>query len=108
MKDEPARDIEEILAAYVDRLNDGERLDEETILAEDPVHGPEIFEHLEVFIESTIQIGEGDEDRACQEIRSYMFCGRGARETQDQSQSNNQTTNGFLHFSGLPSEGIGQ
>ncbi len=70
MKDEPARELEEILASYVDRLNEGERLDEEMILAEDPVHGPEIFEHLEAFIESTV---EGDDSPALGTLGDYVL-----------------------------------
>jgi serine/threonine protein kinase len=46
--------LEDLLAHYVDRLNGGERIEREEILAENPVHGPEILEHLEGFIEWTV------------------------------------------------------
>ena len=52
--DEP-RDIEDILASYVDQLNEGDRLDPDRILAEHPVHGPEILDTLESFVESTVE-----------------------------------------------------
>ncbi len=51
--DEPNR-LEDLLARYIDRLNEGERITKEDILAENPVHGPEIAEHLEGFIECTV------------------------------------------------------
>jgi serine/threonine protein kinase/predicted Zn-dependent protease len=46
-RDEEA--LEELLSRYVDRLNAGEMLDAEKILAEHPTDGPELVERLEVF-----------------------------------------------------------
>ncbi|MBN1459433.1 MAG: protein kinase [Armatimonadetes bacterium] len=41
--------IDEELAGYIDRLNRGEILDEEKVLAEHPTNGGEIWSRLEVF-----------------------------------------------------------
>jgi hypothetical protein len=55
MASDEGDELEDLLGRYVDRLNDGERLDPEAVLAENPVHGPEIVAHLESFIESTVE-----------------------------------------------------
>lgn len=47
---EPEREIEELLAHYVDRLNAGERLDPHQILAEQPFRGAELLEEIEAFM----------------------------------------------------------
>jgi hypothetical protein len=44
--DDESDRLESLFARYVDRLNDGEKLDPEAVLAEEPVHGPKILEHL--------------------------------------------------------------
>jgi hypothetical protein len=51
--------LEELFAAYVERLNAGEELDPEKILTEDPVHGAEIIEHLEEYVGFTADATEG-------------------------------------------------
>ncbi len=51
-RESPDRDeeaLEELLSRYVDRLNAGEMLDAEKILAEHPDDGPELVERLEAF-----------------------------------------------------------
>ena len=55
MASDEGDELEDLLGRYIDRLNDGERLDPEAVLAENPVHGPEIVAHLESFIESTVE-----------------------------------------------------
>ncbi len=44
------KNLEEIFASYIERLNGGEELDPEKILAENPVLGAEIIEYLEGFV----------------------------------------------------------
>jgi hypothetical protein len=48
-------ELERLLGDYIDRLNAGERLDLDSILAEHPAHGPEIVEHLRSFSERTVR-----------------------------------------------------
>ena len=43
--------LEDVVAEYVDRLNDGERIKRDQILAEQPYLGQEILEHLESFVD---------------------------------------------------------
>ena len=45
------RDLEELFAAYVDRLQRGEKLDAEKILAENPILGSELLDYLEEYID---------------------------------------------------------
>ena len=52
---ESSQTMEDLLALYIDRLNDGEQLNQAVILAKHPMHGNEILEHLESFLESTIE-----------------------------------------------------
>ncbi len=47
---ESGQDLQDLVARYIDRLNDGEKLDRHQILAEQPFLGQEIIEHLEIFI----------------------------------------------------------
>jgi serine/threonine protein kinase len=54
MPADESKDLEELLAHYVDRLNEGEHIGREEILARNPVHGPKLIEHLEGFIEWTV------------------------------------------------------
>ncbi len=42
--------LEDVVAEYVDRLNDGERIKRDQVLAEQPYFGQEILEHLESFV----------------------------------------------------------
>ncbi|HVR74912.1 MAG TPA: serine/threonine-protein kinase, partial [Planctomycetota bacterium] len=53
-------DLQDLLARYVDRLNEGQRFRREDILAEHPVHGPELVEHLESFLEHSVATGENE------------------------------------------------
>ncbi len=50
MESDSKRDLEELLASYVDRLNEGEGLDPDKILAENPLVGAEILEYLEDYV----------------------------------------------------------
>ncbi len=43
-------ELEKLFASYVDRLNNGEELDPETILAENPIFGAEIIEYLDDYM----------------------------------------------------------
>lgn len=47
----PEVPLEDLVAAYVDRLTDGERLARDQILAEQPDRGLEILEHLEAYLD---------------------------------------------------------
>jgi len=47
--------IEDLVASYVDRLNGGERLTPEQILAGEPDLGPEILEHLKVLLDADVE-----------------------------------------------------
>ena len=50
MASDSERNLEELFTSYVDRLNDGEELDAEKILAENPIMGVEILDYLEDYI----------------------------------------------------------
>ncbi len=52
--DNDKANLEDILADYIDRLNSGERIGREEILAAHPIEGPEIVEHLETLLERTV------------------------------------------------------
>ncbi|MBI4586436.1 MAG: protein kinase [Planctomycetes bacterium] len=49
------KNLEALFAHYVDRLNSGEKLDAEKILAENPQLGKELLEYLEGFIEAGLK-----------------------------------------------------
>ncbi len=55
---ESAEDLQDLIVKYIDRMNDGEKLDRNDILAEQPYLGQEIIEHLETFIEFGSTDGE--------------------------------------------------
>ena len=59
MASDRERDLEELFTSYVDRLNDGEELDGEKILAENPVLGVEILDYLEEYI-ATVSAANGE------------------------------------------------
>ena len=46
MATDEERELEKLFAAYVDRLNEGEELDAEKILIENPVFGVDIIAHV--------------------------------------------------------------
>ncbi len=47
----PRQGIEDLVATYIDRLTDGEKLDRNLVLAEQPERGLEILEYLEAFVD---------------------------------------------------------
>ena len=53
METENQSNLEELLASYVDRLNDGEKLDAERILAENPLLGAELLDYLQDYVEAS-------------------------------------------------------
>ncbi|MCZ6795554.1 MAG: hypothetical protein O7J95_18270, partial [Planctomycetota bacterium] len=55
------RHLEEIFASYVERLNNGEEIDPEKILAENPVLGADIVEYLEEYVGFTTSLGNSNE-----------------------------------------------
>ena len=56
------RDLEDLFASYVDRLNDAEELDEERILAENPIFGAEILDRLRDYVGAASVDAGKDED----------------------------------------------
>ncbi len=46
------KQLEELFAGYVDRLNEGEKLDADTILAENPYLGPELLTYLDEYLDA--------------------------------------------------------
>ena len=74
MSSEPQRDtqstIEQLFACYVDRLNDGERVREDQILAENPEHGPLLVEYLADYMGV---VTEDDADRPLGTLGDYTL-----------------------------------
>jgi tetratricopeptide (TPR) repeat protein len=68
--DKERSNLEDLFAHYIDRLNGGERIGREEILADNPVHGPEILEHLEEFIERTV---DGEPDTSLGTLGDYTL-----------------------------------
>ena len=52
------RDLEELFASYVDRLQSGEKLDAEKILAENTILGSELLDYLEEYIDRSSDGGD--------------------------------------------------
>ena len=50
MASDSREEFEELLASYVERLNAGEGLDPDRILAENPIDGFELLEYLEDYV----------------------------------------------------------
>jgi tetratricopeptide (TPR) repeat protein len=64
------RKLEDLLALYLGRLNDGEALDSDRILADHPDLGEEILRDLEAFVGMT---GEGDTDEPLGTLGDYTL-----------------------------------
>ncbi len=69
--------LEELLAEYIDRLNEGERLDPEQICAEQPDLGEALIEHLEAFAQMTTGRDEEGAPRTLGDYVLHRQIGRG-------------------------------
>ena len=52
MNDNREEQLEKLFAAYVDRLNAGEKLDADTVLAENPFFGEELLNYLDQYLDT--------------------------------------------------------
>ncbi|MBI4601057.1 MAG: protein kinase [Planctomycetes bacterium] len=69
--------IDELVAAYVDRLNAGQRIDPGSILEEQPSVGPEVLRRLEAFLDLAAAVDDAPRLNAIGDYRLLCRIGRG-------------------------------